>query len=163
MWKLFPRCSSQKASPRLQSVPTYQHNYRCIRRGIRVSVSRSVQELAWWWWEGQSPVTERRMMQPWGENSAAVYGVARGGVMCFICSQFVYRGFHYKCTNVGWVSFECHLTLVPASPPLILDICFASSPIIRHDTGQLQESGATAELQNFTDIPAQSVRSWYLR
>ena len=157
MWKLFPRCSSQKASPRLQSVPTYQHNYRCIRRGIRVSVSRSVQELAWWWWEVQSPVTERRMMQPWGENSAAVYGVARGGsYVSFVPSLFTVDFITNVQTYAG-VSFECHLTLVPASPPLILDICFASSPIIRHDTGQLQESGATA------DIPAHSVRFWYLR
>ena len=98
----------------------------------------------------------------WGENSAAVYGVSRGGsYVSFVPSLFTVDFITNVQTWAG-VSFECHLTLVPASPPLILEICFASSPIIRHDTGQLQESGATAELQNFTDIPAHSVQSWVL-
>ena len=77
-------------------------------------MSRSVQELAWWWWEVQSPVTERRMMQPWGENSAAVYGVARGGsYVSFVPSLFTVDFI----TNVQtWAG--CHLNVtLPWSPP----------------------------------------------
>ena len=79
-----------------------------------------------------------------------------GGVICFVCSQFVYHGFHYKCM------LGCHLnvTLPWSSPRHLWSWIFVlqSSPIIRHDTGQLQESGATAERQSFTDIPAQSIQ-----
>ena len=110
----------------------------------------------------RSPVTEWRMMQRWGENSAAVYGVARGRGHMFrlfpVCLPWISLQMY-----VG-VSFECHLTLVLASPPLILDICFAefSHHQTRHrPAAGVRSHGRAAEFHRYPS-PVHSARSWYL-
>ena len=62
------------------------------------------------------------------------------------------------------VSFECHLTLVLASPPLILDICFAefSHHQTRHrPAAGVRSHGRAAEFHRYPS-PVHSAGSWYL-